>query len=56
MILVQDPKTYEIREFRSLIQACKWMKELKYYTLKNKKLSNKPTKYKGVLLFRINYY
>ena len=56
MIIVQDPKTYEMTEYRSLIQACKWMKELKYFTLKSKKLSRKPTRYKNVLLFRINYY
>ena len=56
MIIVQDPKTYEMIEYRSLMQACKWNRELKYYTLKSKKLSNKPTKYKNVLLFRINYY
>ncbi len=56
MIIVQDPKTLEMTEYRSLIQVCKWNKEFKYYTLKKKHLSNKPTYYKKMMFFRIKYY
>ena len=55
MILIIDPKTTKLTYYRSLIHACKWNKELKYSTLKNKSLSLNGIVYKGMWMYRINH-
>lgn len=42
-------------DFRSLKDACRYQKEWRYQTLKEKKFSYKPTKYKNMLFYRVNH-
>ena len=55
MIVILDPKTMNTSYYLSLIQACKYEKTLKYQTLKDKHLSHKGTKYKGLYIYRYNH-
>ena len=55
MILIIDKETMDLTYFMSLIQACKYMKGFKYHTIKSKRLSTKPTKYKGMYIYRVNH-
>jgi len=56
MIIVQDPKTLKIEYYPSLVHACKYQKEWKYYSIRKKHLSTSPTKYKNMLWFRLKYH
>lgn len=56
MICIIDPKVEKMTVYRSLIEACKLDKTLKYSTLKNKKLSLKRTLYKNLMIYRVKYY
>jgi hypothetical protein len=56
MILTIDPETGKMTDYRSLIDACKYNKSLKYYTLRKKKLSLKRTIYKKLWIYRVKYY
>jgi hypothetical protein len=56
MILIIDPETGKMTEHRSLIDACKHNKLLRYQTLKDKKLSLKRTIYKMLWIYRVKYY
>ena len=55
MIHIIDPITMNMDSFRSLLQACKYNRELKYSTLKNKHLSGKGTLYKRMYIYRVNH-
>ena len=55
MILLQDPISNIVIPYRTLTECVKENPNFKYSYLKNLKLSNTPTKYKGYLIFRINH-
>lgn len=56
MIVTIDPETGKMTYYRSLVQACKYTKELNYYTLRKKPLSSNRIIYKGMWVYRIKYY
>jgi hypothetical protein len=56
MIATINPETGNMTYYRSLIDACKMNKQLKYHTLRDKKLSTKRTLYKDLWIYRIKYY
>ena len=53
MIVIIEPKTGKMSYYPSLKQACKWEKWMRYTTLKDKSISDKPLIYKGKWIYRI---
>lgn len=55
MIILLNPTTLSITTYPSLIQCVKENKAFSYYYLKGIPLSKSPTKYKNIILFRVNH-